>query len=358
MAGLAMELSNMGHRVLYIYQQKLSLDRIDQGWEIPPTAKVILIEATTANDVEKLVDSANKKSIHVTQGLRANGLVCHAQKIVMKKLLRHFVIMETVDDRGWKGLLRKIEYRRLIFNRKKFIEGILSIGHKSCDWYASCGYPREKIYPFTYFLNHETYSAVQLKNEQPFRFIYVGQLVKRKRIDLLIRCLSKIDDKSFELVCVGSGEEEHKLISLSKALMPGKVIWLGPKKMTDIPNLMRGADCLVLPSIHDGWGAVISEAMMVGTPVICSDACGAAGAVKRSKVGGVFSKKSSSALKTLLAQQIKNGKINSSQRSELAYWAQCLSARNGAKYLNQIFSKSILPSSDFYSQASKIEYKI
>jgi hypothetical protein len=57
---------------------------------------------------------------------------------------------------------------------------------------------------------------------------------------------------------------------------------------TEVPRAMAQADCLVLPSIHDGWGAVASESLMVGTPVVCSDACGVAGVVQASGVGGVF----------------------------------------------------------------------
>lgn len=49
---------------------------------------------------------------------------------------------------------------------------------------------------------------------------------------------------------------------------------------------MARADVLVLPSWHDGWGAVVSEALMAGTPAIASDACGSAGVVRASGVGG------------------------------------------------------------------------
>ena len=59
--------------------------------------------------------------------------------------------------------------------------------------------------------------------------------------------------------------------------------------ITKIPEVICESDCLVLPSRYDGWGAVISEALMVGTPVICSDNCGAANVVTASNVGSVFS---------------------------------------------------------------------
>ena len=50
--------------------------------------------------------------------------------------------------------------------------------------------------------------------------------------------------------------------------------------MSKIGNTIYQADNLVLPSSHDGWGAVTTEALMVGTPVICSDTCGSSLIVK------------------------------------------------------------------------------
>ncbi len=45
-------------------------------------------------------------------------------------------------------------------------------------------------------------------------------------------------------------------------------------------ELLRSMDVLVLPSVHDPWGNVVHEAMLVGTPAIVSTGCGAAGLVE------------------------------------------------------------------------------
>ena len=52
---------------------------------------------------------------------------------------------------------------------------------------------------------------------------------------------------------------------------------------------MQEADVLILPSVYDGWGAVVNEALQVGCYVICSDACGASDLMKKeSRLGKVF----------------------------------------------------------------------
>ena len=169
-----------------------------------------------------------------------------------------------------------------------------------------------------------------------FRFLFVGSLIKLKRVDLLLRSLSKLDG-DFELLIVGDGPMRENLQSMANVLLPNHVRWLGTLPMNDIPHLMSSADCLILPSRHDGWGAVVSEALMVGTPVICSDACGSAGVVHASGVGGVFRSGDHCALTAELAVAFSAGYLQPEARERLATWAQCLGATQGALYLQSIF---------------------
>ena len=114
--------------------------------------------------------------------------------------------------------------------------------------------------------------------------------------------------------------------------------WLGQLPMHEARQRMATADCLVLPSRHDGWGAVVSEALMAGTPAICSDRCGAAEVVLASGVGGVFPAGDQKALEAQLMQQITEGQRTANQRAALAQWARSLGAEAGARYLLAILA--------------------
>jgi glycosyltransferase involved in cell wall biosynthesis len=48
-----------------------------------------------------------------------------------------------------------------------------------------------------------------------------------------------------------------------------RVRFLGVR--SDVPELMRGADVVVLPSLHEGFGLALAEAMASGLPVVASD---------------------------------------------------------------------------------------
>ena len=103
-------------------------------------------------------------------------------------------------------------------------------------------------------------------------------------------------------------------------------------------ELLQDMDCLVLPSRYDGWGAVVSEALMSGTPAICSDRCGSAVAVRSSGVGGVFKQDDVVGLAQLLSTVMAAGRPSYSDRVALARWASSLGAEQGARYLLNILS--------------------
>ena len=97
---------------------------------------------------------------------------------------------------------------------------------------------------------------------------------------------------------------------------------------------------LVLPSLHDGWGAVVSEALIAGTPVICSDACGSAGVVEASGVGCVFPSGDVEALSACLSQMLSTGPLDDVRRQQLAAWAHALGVSAGAVYLRSILDSN------------------
>jgi glycosyltransferase involved in cell wall biosynthesis len=338
MSELAVEYAKLGNDVIFVCNQILSKDRIDLGWQTLKLTKVKFKLAKNKKDIIKIARQVPNKSIHLIQGIRGNGIIKYAQKIFRKRNLNQWFMMETINNNGFKGVLRNILYCIIFFYWRKSIKGVLAIGRETSAWVVKKGVSQKYVFPFAYFIKQTNSKFLQNIRKNIFRFIFVGRLIKRKRIDMLIKALSTFKESNFELWIVGVGEQKTYLKKLADELISNKVTWFDSQPMNLIPKLIKQADCLVLPSAHDGWGVVVSESLMVGTPVICSDSCGSSIVVKASNHGCVFSKNNQSAFIEALNRQLNGGLWSTSKRKKLAQWANCLSAKKGALYLEKILS--------------------
>lgn len=342
MGHLAAELANLGYDVLFVANQILSKERIKQGWERAELGKAKLKLIKSKKAFEQLAQKAPINSIHFCQGLRGNGLIINAQRILRKRNLKHWAMLEKIDDRGLIGKLRRLLYRVIFLYWRKHLDGVLAFGDGTRDWIIKRGMKKNKVFSFAYFLKETKMINIaknsKKKNNSRFRFIYTGQLIKRKNLDLLIKALALLKNKKIELWIVGDGQQKKSLKALANSLLPDQVYWFGRLSMSKVPVQINRVDCLVLPSHHDGWGAAASEALMTGTPVICSDNCGSSIVVKASGVGGVFLSNNVKALATILKKQYNAGKLTINERKKIARWARCLGAMAGAKYLNLILT--------------------
>jgi glycosyltransferase involved in cell wall biosynthesis len=338
MSALAVEFAKLGHNVIFVSNQILSKERKRQGWQATKLMNVKFILVKNKENIERLAEKVPIGSIHFVQGIRGNGILKYAQKIFKKRSIKQWIMMEKINSNDLGGIIRSILYRALFFYWKKDINGILAIGSETPDWAANHGIARNCIYPFAYFLKNNNQLKISSTKKRIFRFIFVGQLIKRKRVDYLIKQLAAFKKLNFELWIVGNGSERNYLHVLANELVSDKVKWFDTMPMNSIPKLIAKADCLVLPSQHDGWGAVVSEALMVGTPVICTDSCGASVVVRASNHGHVVPVNNQNAFIEALYKQFKSGLWSLSKRKKLAKWARCLSAKSGALYLAKILN--------------------
>ncbi len=331
MIKVAKELLKLNVKVHYVVQQEMDDERKKLGWNLDSLESVEL--HFYKNNFSEILLKANKNAIHILQGLRGNGYIGKLKNYFKDNNINFWVIMETVDTNGFKGYLKNLIYKVIYFRFRSNINGFLSIGYRSPAWLGSIGVNKFKIFPFTYFLNS---SKCDPKIRDKFIFIFVGNLIERKRPKLILENLSKLESSiDFELWVVGNGVLSNELKILGKESKLN-IKWLGSQPINKVTQFIADADCLILPSLHDGWGAVASEAIIEGTPVICSSSCGAAGVVNQSGYGGVFEYNNENQFINLLYKQVMGGKIKCNDRETLKDWGQCLTAEVGAKYLYSI----------------------
>lgn len=342
MAVLAVALAARGHRVAYNVEQEMCDSRKKQGWVVPQTPGVEIRFMATDDEATDLVRRAPRDSIHVCQGIRGNGRVRHAQRQLAIRGMRYWVTMEMVDDSGLKGAARGVVYRGVFAQSLPRLHGVLAIGGRAESWIVECGVPPAVVFPFAYFLTGDSSDVVPApRADDKFRFLFVGRLIPGKRLNLLIEAMSAMPT-GVALTVIGDGPERCNLERQAASLIRSgiSVEFLGVQPTPEVRAWMASSDCLVLPSRYDGWGAVVSEALMSGTPVVCSDSCGAAVAVQRSGYGGVFRSGNVAQLSQLIRGMVDRGSISGAERRALLDWSQCLSAEAGAAYLEQIIVHS------------------
>jgi glycosyltransferase involved in cell wall biosynthesis len=337
MAYLAEALAKRGHDVTYVAEENLAAERVALGWQMPDMYGVTLRFFASALEASVMVAGAPDATIHLTQGVRANGKVALAQAAIKARGQRHYALLETVDQRGVVGLLKPVLYFFCLQRWHRGLNGILAIGEETPAWLRRLVPNGLQVFPFAYFLR-EFPCPIPSPGGGCFRFLFVGALIPRKRLDLLLKSLSEVTSHDFEIEIVGDGPLREQLEAMAHKILPGRVSFRGVSRISEIPCVMARADCLVLPSSHDGWGAVASESLMAGTPVICSAACGSRAVVQASGAGGVFDTFDSAALRQLLELALTRGKIGRDVRQALRSWARCLGADAGAGYLETLIT--------------------
>lgn len=125
----------------------------------------------------------------------------------------------------------------------------------------------------TYFMQPPKIEAPSLNK---FRVIFVGLINIRKGIPYLLEAWHKAnlpEDKA-ELILVGSLQKDMAQL-LPKFFLQKNIILFGPTTQATLKQLYYQSSVFVLPSIEDGFGMVMSEAMACGLPIICSTNTGA-----------------------------------------------------------------------------------
>ena len=109
---------------------------------------------------------------------------------------------------------------------------------------------------------------IDFKLERPV-ILSVGALEVDKRMDLVIRAVSKLPRGS--LVVVGSGSEESKLTEMGQRLLKGRFL-VSSYDFDKMPQVYRGADLFTLASPwYRSFEIVIVEAMAVNLPVVVNN---------------------------------------------------------------------------------------
>ena len=108
--------------------------------------------------------------------------------------------------------------------------------------------------------------------ERPY-VLYIGAIEPRKNVDTLLDAWADSNlRRDFDLVIAGASGWSSEKTMARLASRPSGVRYLGYVPEDELPGLTAGAMAFVYPSLYEGFGLPVAQAMAAGVPVITSNA--------------------------------------------------------------------------------------
>jgi glycosyltransferase involved in cell wall biosynthesis len=121
-------------------------------------------------------------------------------------------------------------------------------------------------------LNAQENTALKKQFSNKF-FIYVGNFYPHKNIRNLIKAFSQIKDKDYRLILIGPNDffvsELYYLINQLK--QDERIIFYHSQAISDLIFFYKNAQALIHPSLSEGFGLPIVEAMNFNLPILASN---------------------------------------------------------------------------------------
>lgn len=149
---------------------------------------------------------------------------------------------------------------------------IVSVSSATADDLVHLGVRAERIVVTPLGVTHRTATAPVPDPPPAGYLLTVGESSPRKRYDIVLRALAQLDG-DLRLVMAGpAAGDDARLRSLVGALgLTSRVSRQGAVSDSMLAGLYDGALALCFPSMSEGFGLPVLEAMAVGVPVIASD---------------------------------------------------------------------------------------
>ena len=206
--------------------------------------------------------------------------------------------LDARDGKKWKSTFKRW-FWPLLF---RMADVITMSSTRGAVMMRDLGLPADRIVMTPYVVDNDWWSeraarvdraavrrAWGVPDEAPV-VLFCGKLQPWKRPQDLLYAFAASGVPEAYLVFAGAGPLRHVIKSDAQSLgVDGRVRFIGFANQTQLPEIYRAADLLVLPSEYEPFGLVVNEAMVCGCPVVVSDRVGSRDdLVAPGKTGFVF----------------------------------------------------------------------
>ena len=167
--------------------------------------------------------------------------------------------------------------------------GALTIGTANDRYWEHFGVRSERRFLAPFAVDNEWFGTVADRyrpHRQEIRrseglpsgrlLLFAGRLALEKNLAALLRAMQACGPSQVSLLILGSGPQESRLRQEAQRLGLTHVFFRSFESQEEVAKLYAIVDGLILPSLSEGWGLVVNEAMASGLPVLVSRRCGCA----------------------------------------------------------------------------------
>lgn len=265
----------------FTYDRRLVQALCDAGWAIDvrqldgpwpmPDAPAL---AAAAAQLDTLADGTRVVADGLAFGALPGLAQAHAERLRWVALVHHPLHLETGLDATARDRLMASETQALQYARR-----VVVTSRSTAQDVAAMGVAPARIAVVEPGTDPATRrQGIRAADRSgPVRLLCVATLTPRKGHAVLLQALARLNRLDWELHNVGSATRDPgtaaRLMALSRArALAGRVWWHGEVAAAALQAHYAIADLLVLPSLHEGYGMVVAEALAAGLPVLASRA--------------------------------------------------------------------------------------
>ncbi|MEI9475043.1 MAG: glycosyltransferase family 1 protein [Deltaproteobacteria bacterium] len=254
--------------------------------DLPPNMNVVLCPIRAANRPvrilwEQVVLPVQLRLHHIDVLLSAgmtSPFICPSVSVLVILDLQH-----RNQPQNFAGYYR-LFLRMIIYLSSKTSDAIIAISQKVKSdiekYYKISGDRISAIYlaadRMRFFQrSKEEISCIKQKYNLPERFIlYIASSLPHKNYQRLLEAYQMVqkEDNNIKLVLIGARGYGDKAVlkKIRESKLEHCVLFLGWLPAEDIPVIYCASEVFVFPSLHEGFGIPVLEAMACGVPVVCS----------------------------------------------------------------------------------------
>lgn len=267
------------------------------------------------NDNPLIYDEANKWCIEADICIIGCGNCEEYIKLRMQTHKITFKLKERIFKRGVSTTEKSYYDKKINEFFRPYVDDnlfYLCMGHYAAHDLYSIGVPENKLLKWGYFVYKSQYPFRTIQNE--IKLLWVGRFIPEKRPDAAILALKELLDQGIKasLNYVGYGPEKEKLqkyvcdLSLNQ-----NVRFYGKKTEWEVRSIMRECNWFLFTSTGwEGWGVVLSEAMLEGMTCLATRCAGASKELIIDNYNGILLKSDLSDLSEKVISLVNKGVEN------------------------------------------------